>query len=228
MEVLNMDFKIQIATEIIRNPTISHEAFYVYAKLLQHYFVKKDGNVELTIDHKKFMYFCNIKSNHTLKKTLTQLYENKLILNEIDKLPRQGTIMITLNDRYVKNGKKFKFAQFEYWILDQCVLDHIKYEGFRLLYYLQSYISKEKQFCHCSRETIASEIGSNPKTVDKYVEILKKWKLIKVVKHELKSSGEYKMNEFGKEKETFTKFNNHYYIRNEKLKEIHTKMKKGC
>lgn len=220
-------FNIQIATDVIRNPTIKHDTFYVYAKLIQHYFVFKEKSNKLSIEHKKFMYFANIKSNQTFKKVLNQLFENKLILNKIDTLPRHSELKIVINDDYLKSGKSFKFAQFPYWMLDKYILDNIKYEGFRLLYYFKSYISEEKNFCFTSRETISKDIGSNPKNVDKYTEILRKNKLIKIVKHKIESTYEYKLDEFGIEKEQFSKFNNHYYLPETEgeLKKITEKMK---
>lgn len=218
-------FKIQVPSEIIRNPLISHDSFYVYCKLIQHYYVRKDKNVKLKIDHKKFMYFCNIKSNQTFKKCISELNKYNFIENKIDSLPRNGLIELELNKKYVSNSKDFTFAQLPFYLLDKCVLDVVGKEGFRLLYYLKSYINNYDEFCFCSRERIAVEIGSNPKTVDKYNEILRKNKFIKIVQHELKSTGDYEENEFGSEKEKFTKFNNHYFLRADKFEEIHTKLK---
>jgi hypothetical protein len=143
----------------------------------------------------------------------------------INTLPRSGMIEIELNDKYVGNGKEYKFAQLPYYLLDQCVLNQIGYEGFRLLFYLKSYVNNGMEFCFCSRELIAEEIGSNPKTVDKYTLILKKCKLIKIVKHELKSTGEYEIDEFGLDKEKFTKYNNHYYLRFDQFETVHRKLK---
>lgn len=218
-------FQIQIATEIIRNKQLSHDSFYVYCKLIQHYYVRKDKSVVLNIDHKKFMYFSNIKSNQTFKKCVNQLHEQGLIVTKIDTLPRSGMIEIKLNSKYVGNRKEYKFAQLPYYLLDQCVLNQIGYEGFRLLFYLKSYVNNGMEYCFCSREVIADEIGSNPKTVDKYTLILKKSKLIKIVKHELKSSGEYEMDEFGTDKEKFTKYNNHYFLRFDQFETVHKKLK---
>lgn len=210
---------------MIKNPTISHDSFVVYCKLMQHYYVHKGKTNKLKIDHKKFMYFSNIKSNQTFKKCINQLNENGLVDNEIDKLPRNGLIEIELNKKYLTNNKDFKFAQLPFYFLDKCVLDVIKPEGLRLIYYLRTFINNGSEFCFSSRETIADEIGSNPKTVDKYIEILKKIKLVKVTKHKLESTGEYVTNEFGNEKEKFTKFNNHYFLRFDKFDDVHMKLK---
>jgi hypothetical protein len=221
---VNLTFKIQVPSDVIRNPEISHESFLVYCKLIQHYYIRKDKNLTLQIDHKKFMYFCNIKANQTFKKCVNQLHKYGLVDNEIDKLPRNGLIEVELNSKYISNNKDFTFAQLPYYLLDKCIIDSIGVEGFRLLYYFKSYINNANEFCFCSRERISSEIGSNPKTVDKYTDILKKNKFIKVTKHKLGSTGEYE-NEFGIEKEKFTKFNNHYFIQTDKFEEIHNKIK---
>jgi hypothetical protein len=213
-----LTFKIQLPTEVIKNSNISNESFFVYAKLIQHYYVHKGKSNTLFIDHAKFMYFANIKSNRTFKKCLNELYENKLILNEIKNLPRRGNIEIEL----VKIDN-CKFAQLEYWFLEQCVINEIGYEGYRLLYYLKSYINNYEEYCYCSRETIASDIGSSPNTVDKYCKILKKLKLIKIQKHKLISDGTY-LNEFDT-RENFTKYNNHYYIRNDQFETVYEKLK---
>lgn len=213
-----MTFKIQIPTEVIKNPKISNESFFVYAKLIQHYYVYKGKSNVLCINHAKFMYFANIKSNRTFKKCLDELYENKLIINNIKILPRRGNIEIELAD--INNHK---FAQLEFWFLDQCVLNEIGYEGYRLLYYLKSYINNYKEHCFCSRETIANDIGSSPNTVDKYCKRLEKLKLIKIHKHELKSDGTYD-NEFTT-RENFTKYNNHYFLRNDQFEKVHEKLK---
>lgn len=220
-----MKFKIQVPTEVIKNPTISHETFLVYCKLIQHYFVHKGESEKLKIDHRKFMYFCSIKSNPTFKKSLAQLYENDLIENQIDTLPKVGMIEIILNKKYVDRNKDFSFTQFTYEIFDKNVIDTIKYEGIRLLYYLKSYINKPTDYCFSSRETISNEIGSNPKTVDKHIKLLKSNYLIKVEKHELHKTEYFVTDEFGNDKAEYVKFNNHYFLRMDKLEEFIVKMK---
>lgn len=215
-----MTFKIQIPTNVIRNPSISHEAFFIYAKLIQHYYVHKGKSKVLSIDHRKFMYFSNIKSNRTFKKCMSELFQNELIKSDLLSLPRQGNIEIELSDK-----QEGSFAQLEYWLLDQCMLNVIGYEGYRLLYYFKSYINDYSQFCFCSRETIAKDIGSSPNTVDKYIRILEKLKMIKIHKHELKSDGTY-LSEFD-DRENITKYNNHYYLRHDQFKTTHEKLKAG-
>jgi hypothetical protein len=217
-----LTFKIQIPTDVIRNKKLSHEAFFVYGKLLQHYYINKGKSTILSIDHRKFMYFANIKSNKTFKKCMSELFLNELIKCDVITLPRQGNIEIELVD--VKGKKDYPFAQLEYWFLDQYILDVIHYEGFRLLYYFKSYINDYKEFCFCSRERIAEDIGSSPNTVDKYCGILEKLKLIKIDKHVLKSDGSY-LGEFD-DRENFTKYNNHYYLRVDQFEKLHHKLKK--
>lgn len=222
-----MTFQIQIASEIIRNPNISHDTFYAYAKLLQHYYVHKGKDSKLKLDHRKFMYFSNIKSNPTMKKILKQLFQNKLILYEVKDLPRYGELEVELNPLYLVKDKKFYFAQLPHYFLDQCILNGIGYEGFRLMYYFKSFINKHDDKCFCSRETIAEDIGSSPNSVDKYTKQLKKLKLINIKKHSLKDTGEYYDNEFGEETRRVTKFNNHYTLRFEQFEEAHRRMKNG-
>jgi DNA-binding MarR family transcriptional regulator len=222
---MKVKFKIQIPTEVIKNPKISHEAFLVYCKLVQHYYVNKGESNILQIDHRKLMYFCSFKSNPTLKKSLKSLYENNLIENQISTLPKVGLIEIILNPEYVKKGKEFSFAQITYEIFDKRIIDTIKYEGIRLLYYFKSHINKPTDYCFSSRETISKEIGSNPKTVDKHIKLLKDKYLIKVERHELHKTEYYETNEFGNEKAEYIKFNNHYFLRMDKLEEFILKMK---
>lgn len=210
--------------KIIRSPKVTCITFYVYAKLIQHYYVNKGKSGKLQIDHKKFMYFSNISSNKTFKKILNELYNSKLIHNQIEKLPRNGLIEIELNTFFNKE-KNYQFAQLPYYLLNKSVLDVIGYEGYRMLYYYKSYINDTRQFCFCSRGTIARDIGVSDNTVDKYNKILKKWKLVKVTKHELESNGEYDTNEFGNEVEKFTKYNNHYFLRYDQFESSCEKMK---
>lgn len=222
-----MIFKIQVASEVIKNSKLTHESFLIYCKLIQHFYVNKGESNSILIDHKKFMYFSNIKSNQTFKKCINQLYEYGLIENKIDKLPRTGLVEVILNSIYLSTKKDFSFAQLPYFILDRCVINSIGLEGIRLLYYFKSYINNGMQFCFSSRETIAREIGSNPKTIDKYIKLLKDYKFIKISKHDLQSTGEYiKKNEFSKEKAEFKKFNNHYHLQLDKFKDIHSRLKK--
>ncbi|MGD6876805.1 hypothetical protein [Bacillus infantis] len=221
---MTKQFQIQVPTELIRNPKISHDTFYVYLKLIQHYYVRKAKEVVLDIDHKKFMFYSNIKSNQTFKKCINQLKEYGLVNTELDSLPKRGLIKIELNGDMLTSNKGFKFAQLPYYLMDKCILDTIGYEGIRLLYYLKSYINRYDQFCFCSRDTIAADIGSNPKTIDKYLLKLKKNKFIKIVKHQIEAIGEFIPNEFGNEKEGFSKYNNHYYIRADEFEKIHTKL----
>ncbi|MNF91812.1 hypothetical protein D3C84_744300 [compost metagenome] len=132
-----------------------------------------------------------------------------------------------MNNKYVSSKKDFSFAQLPYQLLDKCVIDSIGCEGFRLMYYFKTHINNGKEFCFSSRETIAREIGSNPKTIDKYIRRLNECKFIKISKHQLESTGAYiKQNEFGKEKLEFKKYNNHYHLQSDKFKDIHTKLKK--
>jgi len=220
-----MSFKIQIASEVIKNPKLTHESFLVYCKLIQHYYVNKGKTNIIQIDHKKFMYFSNIKSNQTFKKCINQLYEFELVENKIDTLPRVGLIRIALNKKYLCKIKNFSFAQLPYKFLDKCVIDTIGSEGFRLMYYFKSYINNGREFCFSSRETIAKEIGSNPKTIDKYIRLLKKHKFIKIDRHQIEDTGRYITNEFGKEKVEFRKYNNHYHLRFDKFDDIYDKLR---
>lgn len=219
-------FQIQLPISIIRNPDISCVTFYVYAKLIQHYYVHKGNSDTLKIDHKKFMYFSNINSNKTFKKVLLELFNNKLIKRYIEQLPRSGLMEIELNTFFNKE-KKYQFAQLPFYLLDKCVLDVIGYEGYRLLYYYKSYINDARQFCFCSRDTIARDIGISDNSVDKYNKILKKCKLVRITKHELKGNEEYDKNEFGTIIEKFTKYNNHYMLRLDQFESSYEKMKNG-
>jgi DNA-binding MarR family transcriptional regulator len=219
-------FEIQLPTEIIRNSEVRHDTFYVFAKLIQHYYMQQVKNCTLHIDHKKFMFYANIKSNQTFKRCMNELCELGLVKGKVKKLPRHGLIEIELNSIYVKNGKDYYFAALPYYFLDKHMLDVMGYEGYRLMYYFRSHISSYDKFCFSSQEKIAEVIGSSPNTVDKYCKILKKMKLIRIIKHEVGSTGEFEIVK-GEEREVYTRYNNHYYIRADKFETIHAKLKES-
>jgi Helix-turn-helix domain len=215
-------FYIQIPTELIRNPNFSSAALYVYAKLIQRFYVFKKKYKKFEIDHRQFMFYAGIKSNKKLKDVLNELYINKLIKNKIENLPRRGMIEIELDTFFDSSSKNYYFTQLPVEILHKSILDEVGHQGIRLLFYFKSYINNWDEFCYCSYKTIESETDMSENTIIKYCNLLQKKKFIKKQKHCLEWNGEFIPDEFGNEKLNYTKYNNHYQIRYETINKYAT------
>jgi hypothetical protein len=212
-----LSFQIQIPTEIVRNKNINAMEFVLLAKLIQTYYIsgKKE---EFELHHKNLIFYMAIGDNNTFKKAYNSLVDKGYILDTIDTLPRKGGITVRLNMSVIPElNKGIAFTQLDSNILSKSVIEEIGHLGVRLIYYYQSYINKKdgKHYCFVSEEKIADHLGITKKTVITYNKKLKKSKLVKIVQHELKDNGEY----IGERLE-FKKYNNHYYVREDKLNEI--------
>lgn len=215
---MSKTFKVQIATDIVRDSSISAMEFVVYAKLIHLYYLS-DRKEELEIPHAKLMYYLNIKENRTFRSCINNLTEKGYLLSKVDKLPRHGALKIKINIEKIptkENG--IMFAQVTSSLLDKYSLDKIDYVGCRLIYYYQSYINSKtgKEYAYPSEETIAEDLGITEKTVRKYNKKLESVKFAKIIKHELSTNNEY-IRKADMELLYFTKYNNHYYVREDMI-----------
>lgn len=221
-------FQIQIADKIIRSPQIDCVAFVLYGKLVQLYRLKGGVSDTIEIDHAALKYFLNIKSNQKLKTAINTLYDAKMIRTKIDTLPKNQPLQIEINSFFdlKKAGKtkedRFSYTQMPYILLDRRMIETLGHAGIRLLYYFESYINRTKtfSFCFTSLETIQKEIGLSENTILKYIDILKKNKLISVKKHKLEFAG---YDEY--DTVCFTKYNNHYIVDIENIHKLYEKLK---
>ena len=170
-------FEIQVATDIVRNPELSNKAFVVWVRLTQLYY-GVGCKSELQLMHKKLMEYTKISENRTFKEILDELFENGLILNNVEVLPRNSPITIAINEDMIPKGESMLFTQLTEHVINKKVIEKIGHVGVRLMYYYKSRINQKSdvQFCYASEETIANEIGINRKTVIKYNKILEKVK----------------------------------------------------
>jgi hypothetical protein len=204
---------IQIPDEIIRNTNFildSHTfATYTYLKYLHFRNYYEDV---LELDHNAFKGKLCMADNRTLKKCLVSLHKQGIILEYIDKLPKQKALILTFNPVLLESKK---FTQLPANTLYK--IEHIGAIGLRLLFYYESYINRtdepSKQYAFPAIETTAKDLHINKETVIEYNNKLKKHKLIKITKHKLEWSGEYDDLDKG----LFTKYNNHYHVQIDKI-----------
>lgn len=149
------------------------------------------------------------KNNKKFKKCLNELYEQKVIKENFDKLPKHSAIHIS----FFKT-KLNKFSSLPSNIIYH--IDIIGEIGLRLIFYYKSFINSEdiNEYACPSLNKIFNDTGITKPSIIKYNEKLKKAKFIKIVPHELER--EVNINT-GKE---YIKFNNYYYIRFNKLYQL--------
>ncbi|MEC1757395.1 helix-turn-helix domain-containing protein [Schinkia azotoformans] len=224
--IVSKEFKVQVPTDVVRNPEIPCNVFVLYAKLIQLYYATYQKE-EFKADHKALMYHLNIGDNRTFKKSYNTLYEFNLVKNKLDSLPRKNGITVQMNVEKLPNKDNgIMFTQLTKNLLELITIKKIGDIGVRIIYYIQSRINNTKRanhgFCFASQETIAEEIGVDRKTVIKKIEELRKVKFIKVDKHELEDTGQY-IRKGESEILFFTKYNNHYFVREDKIDEFRLK-----
>lgn len=188
-------------------------SFALYARLCFLYF-RNYKNREIEFDHRKLMCNLNIGDARTLKNKLKVLYDQKLILNKIDKLPRKGLYKVTLNEELINSNSHFTMLNSDVF----AYLDDISYHAFRLLFYYKSHINlndkeKDRSFCFVGYETLSNKLKMGRTTISESNEILRKHKLIKIERHKLNHDYEYDEND----ELVYDKWNNHYRIRDELL-----------
>ena len=209
------NFKIQIPNSIVRSSTFSPVEFVIIGNLIQAYYMQPGDNKQciFQIDHSLFMCHSKVKKNETFKKYLSNLYNNGIILNEIEKLPRKEGLEIHINPNLINPEY---FTQMDYTTISRKVIDKVGHTGIRLLYYYESFINRKenKQFTFVSVETIQKETGLSNKTITEYNKKLKAAYFIKVETNPLEH--EYFTTKKG-ERLLFTKYNNHYYVKQENI-----------
>jgi hypothetical protein len=217
------EFKIQIPTKIVRDNSLKAIDFVLLAKLIQAY--NFENKEVFKVDHKILMNFLNIKDNKTLKEALMVLHKEGYVLNEITDLPRKSSngISIEINPQFIpKLNEGTVFTQLTKNALDKSVIAAVGYIGVRLLYYYKSFINEKdtkKQYAHPAEETTAQDLGISKTTVVEYNKKLKKHKLLKIESHELSHNNEYK-RVGDRQMIIFTKYNNHYTLRHDKIDEF--------
>jgi hypothetical protein len=205
---------IQLPNAIVRNEGFDLNALdFVVVALLKYFFYRNKEDTCLVIDHKFIMNKLGIRDTRTLKTVFSSLYQNKIILNEVKKLPNKGSIELSLNIEIFKQPKSH-FTQLPTRLLD--FISILTYTGYRLLYYYQSFINTKilnRNYAFPGFEKICKDLGITDKTLDKYNKHLVKHKMLKIVKHELKTDYNYDNDD----KLLFHKFQNHYYVRVENM-----------
>jgi hypothetical protein len=167
----------------------------------------RNNTDELQVLHKELMHILYIGDNRTFKKCLDTLYNNNLITDKIEKLPRNNQ-PISVRIKH----KKTIFTQLPSTVLYK--IKDIGHTGLRLLFYYESYINRKngKEFAYPSQKTIAKDLKYSYTTIDKYNALLVKYKLLKIVVHDFELNGFDKLD-----KPLFTRYNNHYYVRLENI-----------
>ncbi|MBT2723065.1 helix-turn-helix domain-containing protein [Bacillus sp. ISL-46] len=217
------DFKIQVPTEIVRSNSLSSGEFVLLLKLIDAYYGQTTKSLEISVDYKALMFYSAIKDQSTFKKRLEGLHKHGWVENEIGDLPRKGNLKIVLNKDVIPQLRDTKgvFTQLPSNVMSRKVIETVGDTGVRLLYYFMSYINYkniQKHKCYTSVETIAEHLGITEKTVIKHNKILEKLNFIKIEKHETETDTYITAN--GKEKYLFQKFNNHYFLKLDKIGEF--------
>lgn len=206
---------VKVPQNIVRNEgfKLTSGDFSLYVRLC-YLFFKNYNNPEMRIDHKKLMAKVGIADTRTLKKRFKSLYENKLMLNEINKLPRRGEVDILLNEEVVNECKYFtmmNLSVFNY-------VDEINEHAFRLLFYYKSYINrnpteydgeeKVRDYCFVGVERIKYDLKMGSDTVKDANDMLVDKKLIKITRHAIKHDYEYDEDD----ELIYDRYNNHYHL----------------
>lgn len=196
---------LQVPTEIVRNIgfDIDEKSFSIYAYLLYTKFRShnKDSPV-LQIDHIAMKTNLGINDNRTLKKCFKVLHNQKLIKNEVSKFPTNGQLKVELLSQFRKDW----FTQLPINLLNK--IKETGYNGFRLMYYYESYINRNnitQDYCYPSYIAIREDLKISDDTLTKYNDRLRKLKLITITKHEVQFDNPLDENRY-------TRFNNHYRV----------------
>lgn len=229
---MTKEFQIQIPQSIVRSPEINSKSFVLLAKLIQQYNSQPEYNKNLTFTLKsytKFMNFTDIANKKTFKKCLDDLIDKGLITNEINSLPRNGQLTITLSSDVIPELNKGQmFTQLESGVLNMSVIEEIGHVGVRILYYIKSWINynqRGKDHCYASVERMAKDINVTEKTFIKYIKILEELKFIKVKRFDIRNEN-FKTDKNGNESLLMDRWNNHYFIKLENIKKFNEKSNK--
>lgn len=205
---------INIRSDVVRDPNITVNDFSMILYLK--YMVWRSGNKYrfevLLSDMKNYL---QISDNKTLKPSYTSLYENRYLLKEVGEIKPNKPILFTLNEEKFNTEEREKdeyYTSLPINVLNAMRDGKIDRKEVRLLYYLKSYINHtdlKKHFCYTGIEnTMVRELNMSDKTIPKYTKKLADKKLIRIERHDFKTSYQYR------EDGTliFNKYNNHYYL----------------
>lgn len=199
---------VQVPTSVVRNEGvfIDNGSFMLYVRLCYLYF-RNYKNEEISFLHKVMMQKLFIKDSRTFKKRLNVLFENNLIKNKIEQLPRTKPVTVILNKEILTEKT---FTQVNVNIFNY--LDQIDEHAFRLLFYYKSHINLDvldRDFCFVSFRTLQEQLKMGSTTISRANKQLQEKNLIKIERHELET-------DYSEDDELmFNRWNNHY-----KLKEI--------
>ncbi|MET3505578.1 hypothetical protein [Halalkalibacter oceani] len=211
-------FKLQLLTEeVVRNPALKSSAFLLFAKLCELYGRCKSELLE--VNHTALKNYLSVSDNRSLKLIFNNMYENKLILNEIKSFPKKKALQVHINKEMTTLHSKNYFTQVDIRLLDKRIVDQIGSVGVRLIYYYESRINRlelYKDRCYASISTISQETGISKNTIMKYNEILKKNKLIRIKKHKLEHAGWEKDGNMI----DYVQYANHTYVKLENITKL--------
>lgn len=196
---------LQVPTEIVRNIgfNVDEKSFAVYAFLLHEKFKTHDKNNSiLEVDHISIKNSLGINDNRTLKNCFKNLYEQKLIKNEINDFPIRKKLKLELLHPYREDW----FTQLPLNL--NLHIESIGLIGYRLMYYYESHITRNnvmKDYCFPAYETIITDLNISDKTLTRYNNKLKKEKLISITKHQVHFDNPFDENRFDR-------YNNHYRV----------------
>lgn len=217
------NFKIQIPTDVVRDPTITSLDFVLLANFIYLYNrnSKKSLAIQVNLNEQKF--YLGINDNRTLKKSLDNLYKQGYLQSNITTIPRGNLTEITLTDKAINITNNF--VQLDYNILHYNMVSLIGHHGIRLMYYYVSYINKKKKQlqCYTSMVTIQEQLGLTKPTIIKTNELLIKHNLIKKQTFAIENNLHCKLEQ---EVYQFNKYNNHYSVNEKQISKLTKKKQK--
>ena len=201
---MSKKFMIQVPDSIIRDgKNISSTDFVLYT------YLKFQDEIGLTQENKKVVSFSqlklvmNIKTNATLKNSLQALKNLNLIEYEEMNYTLNSILKFEITTQQKKQYTQLPFSIFN-------LIPIVEHEGFRLLYYYETYINRKKlNFkAYPSYNKIIEHLNISSKTLSKYNSILEKNKFLTIEKSNLKKDDYSQYSE---------KYNNKYKINIEKI-----------
>lgn len=199
---------VKIPTKVVRNEEfyLSNGDFLLYSRLCYLYF-RNYHNEEIKVDHKRLMCNSGIFDRRTFKKRLNSLYNNKLIRNNVEHLPRRSEIVIQFNGDMFNEGEYFTMMNSDVFQYE------LNEHAFRLLFYYKSHINmndkdKDKSFCYVGYETLVERLKVSNTTIKNANNDLAEGNWIKIEKHKLGHDYTYNDND----ELIYERYNNHYKL----------------
>lgn len=211
---------VRIPNHIVKNEKfkLDNKPFVLYAYFKYLEFTSYKQAEPFEVSHKEVMKVMGIKDIKVFKKCLKALYENGLMTNLIENLPRNNTLMtVQLTHNEETETEKY-YTQLPYNLLKK--IPEIGDMAIRLLYYYESYIDRKnvhkgKDKAYPSQQTIKDDLKCSYSTIDKYNDILVKYKLLKVKTFDPVMDG-YDILD----RALFHRWNNHYFVKKENIEAI--------